>query len=167
MYQHDPLTQKIIGCGIEVHRQLGPGLLEATYEEALCVELSDANLCYVRQVPVPLFYKGRLIGEHRPDLVVSDKVVVEIKSVERLLAVHEAQTLTYMRVLRLSVGLLMNFNGAVLRTKCPEICDMTSVSRCLGGSLAAGDRLSFMAMYLHISVAYYGEECSKGCGEVR
>ena len=116
MYEHDPLTQEIIGCGIEVHRQLGPGLLEATYEEALCIELSDASLIYVRQVPVPVFYKGRLIGEHRPDLVVCDKVIVEIKSVERLHAVHEAQILAYMRVLRLSVGLLMNFNSAVLRT---------------------------------------------------
>lgn len=93
MYQHDPLTQTIIGCGIEVHRHLGPGLLEATYEEALCIELTDANLPYLRQVGVPVLYKGHLIGEHRPDLVVCSKVVVEIKSVERLHAVHEAQTL--------------------------------------------------------------------------
>ena len=116
MHEHDPLTHKIIKCGIEVHRQLGPGLLEATYEEALCIELADANLQYIRQVPVPVLYKGHLIGEHRPDLVVCNTVVVEIKSAERLHAVHEAQTLAYMRVLGLRVGLLMNFNSAVLRT---------------------------------------------------
>lgn len=116
MYQHDPLTHEIIRCAIEVHRHLGPGLLEATYEEALCIELTDAQLPYKRQISVPVLYKGRLIGEHRPDLVVAEKVVVEIKSVERLHAVHQAQTLAYMRVLRLRVGLVMNFNSDVLRT---------------------------------------------------
>ena len=116
MHEHDPLTHSIIGCGIEVHRHLGPGLPEATYEEALCIELSDAGLTYTRQVAVPVTYKGRVIGEHRPDLVVCGKVVVEIKSVERLHPVHLAQTLTYMRVLRVQVGLLMNFNSDVLRT---------------------------------------------------
>jgi GxxExxY protein len=89
---------------------------KTTYEEALCIELFDANLPYIRQVPVPVCYKGHVIGEHRPDLVVCNKVVVEIKSVDRLHPVHEAQILAYMRVLRLAVGLLMNFNGAVLRT---------------------------------------------------
>lgn len=116
MYEHDPLTHSIIGCGIEVHRHLGPGLPEATYEEALCIELSEAGLTYTRQISVPVIYKGRIVGEHRPDLVVCDKVVVEIKSVERLHQVHVAQTLTYMRVLRAPVGLLMNFNSDVLKT---------------------------------------------------
>ena len=116
MYEHDPLTYKIIGCAIEVHRHLGPGLFEATYEEALCLELTDAKLSYRRQVRVPVMYKGHIIGEHRPDLVVSDRVLVEIKSVERLHDVHRAQTLAYMRILRLPVGLLLNFNSAVLRT---------------------------------------------------
>jgi GxxExxY protein len=116
MYEHDPLTHQIIGCAIEVHRHLGPGLLEATYEKALCIELEDACLTYIRQVPVPILYKGRLIGEHRPDLVVCERVLVEIKSVETLHSVHRAQTLAYMRVLRLPVGLLMNFNSEVLRT---------------------------------------------------
>lgn len=116
MHEHDPLTHSIIGCGIVVHRHLGPGLPEATYEEALCIELSDAGLTYTRQVAVPVTYKGRVIGEHRPDLVVCGRVVVEIKSVERLHPVHLAQTLTYMRVLRVPVGLLMNFNSDVLRT---------------------------------------------------
>ena len=116
MYEHDALTHSIIGCGIEVHRHLGPGLPEGTYEEALCIELSETGLTYTRQVAVPVTYKGRIIGEHRPDLVVCGKVVVEIKSVERLHPVHVAQTLTYMRVLRAPVGLLMNFNTDVLRT---------------------------------------------------
>ena len=97
-------------------RHLGPGLLEATYEEALCIELTDARLCYTRQIRVPVLYKGRIIGEHRPDLVVADRMLVEIKSVEGLHPVHRAQTLAYMRVLRLPVGLLMNFNSEVLRT---------------------------------------------------
>lgn len=116
MHEHDPLTHSIIGCAIEVHRCLGPGLLESTYEEALCIELREARLEHARQVRVPVLYKGHIIGEHRPDLVVAGRVVVEIKSVESLNAVHQAQTLAYMRVLNLPVGLLMNFNSAVLRT---------------------------------------------------
>jgi GxxExxY protein len=116
MYEHDPLTEQIIGCAIEVHRVLGPGLPEPNYEEALCIELSDAGLSFVRQVSAPVMYKGRLIGRYRPDLVVAERVVVEIKSVERLAGVHDAQVLTYMRVLRLPVGLLLNFYGEVLRT---------------------------------------------------
>ncbi len=116
MHEHDPLTHQIIGCAIEVHRHLGPGLLESTYEEALCIELDDAALPYTRQVRVPVSYKGRLIGEHRPDLVVADRVLVEVKSVEALHPVHQAQILAYMRVLQVHVGLLMNFNSAVLRT---------------------------------------------------
>jgi GxxExxY protein len=115
-YKHDPLTHRIIGCAIEVHRQLGPGLFEHTYEEALCLELTEARLSFVRQVGFPVYYKGHLIGEHRPDLVVQDNVVVEVKSVERLIAVHQAQLLAYMRLLKKPVGLLLNFNSDVLRT---------------------------------------------------
>jgi GxxExxY protein len=116
MYEHDPLTQRIIGCAIEVHRQLGPGLLERNYEEALCLELTEANLAYTRQLRVPVLYKSHVIGEHRPDLVVADRIVVEVKSVEAINPVHHAQILAYMRILRLPVGLLLNFNSAVLRT---------------------------------------------------
>ena len=115
MYEHDPLTEEIIGCAIEVHRYLGPGLYEATYEEALCLEFNEAEIPYRRQIGVPVLYKGHLIGEHRPDLVVRDRVVVEIKSVARIDAVHVAQTLMYMRLLRLPVGLLINFNCAAVR----------------------------------------------------
>jgi GxxExxY protein len=112
----DPLPRRIIGCAIEVHRQLGPGLMETTYEEAMCIELADQRISFIRQVGVPVSYKGHLIGEHRPDLVVQERVVVEVKSVERLVGVHQAQLLAYMRVLKKPVGLLLNFNSEVLRT---------------------------------------------------
>jgi len=116
MYLHDPLTERIIGCAITVHRALGPGLLEATYEEAICIELEDKGLRFSRQVSVPITYRGRLSGEYRPDLVVEETVVVEIKSVERLIGLHQAQLLAYMRILGLPVGLLLNFNGETLRS---------------------------------------------------
>ena len=111
---HDPLTERVIGCAIAVHRALGPGLVEATYEEALCIELTEERLRFSRQVRIPVIYRGRLIGEYRPDLVIEDAVVVEIKSVERLIGVHQAQLLAYMRILGIRVGLLLNFNGETL-----------------------------------------------------
>ena len=116
MHLHDPLTERIIGCAMSVHRALGPGLLESTYEEALCIELGDEGLSYSRQIGVSVCYKGRTVGEYRPDVVVENRVIVEIKSVERLIGVHQAQVLAYMRVLKTPVGLLINFNGEVLRT---------------------------------------------------
>src|SRR5438876_5010331 len=88
------LTERIIGCAIEVHRQLGPGLLEGTYESAYWIELDDAGRKYQRQLVVPVIYKGRNIGEYRVDLLVEDAVIVEIKSVERFDPVFEAQHLT-------------------------------------------------------------------------
>ena len=109
------LTQRIIGCAIEVHRQLGPGLLENVYESALCVELEFQGLTFTRQVGLPLYYRGTLISEHRPDLIVDEQVIVEIKSVERLTPLYLAQVLTYLRVSRLRVGLLFNFNSPTLR----------------------------------------------------
>jgi GxxExxY protein len=110
------LTESIIGCAIEVHRQLGPGLLEGTYELALCVELADAGLSYERQLAVPVVYKGRKIGEYRLDLIVENSVIVEIKSVERHDPVFEAQLLTYLRVTGKRVGLLINFNNRMLKS---------------------------------------------------
>jgi GxxExxY protein len=109
------LTERIIGCGIEVHRQLGPGLLEGTYEAALCTELQIAALNFVRQPVFPVIYKGQVIGEYRLDLIVEDTVIVEIKSVERFDPIFEAQVLTYLRVTGRGVGLLMNFNSRLLR----------------------------------------------------
>jgi GxxExxY protein len=109
------ITEKIIGCAIEVHRHLGPGLLEHAYEEALCIEFQLQGLDYQRQVAAPLTYKGRAIGEYRIDLLVEDAVVVEIKSVERYDPVFEAQVLTYLRMTGKRVGLLMNFNSRLLK----------------------------------------------------
>jgi GxxExxY protein len=109
------LTERIIGCAIEVHRNLGPGLLENTYEEALCIELADAEIKYRRQVPFPILYKGRTLGEYRLDLLVADAVIVEIKSVERLDPVFEAQVLTYLKATGKKIGLLLNFNSRLLR----------------------------------------------------
>ena len=109
------LTERIIGCAIEVHRQLGPGLLEGTYEAALCIELQLAGLNFVRQPVFPVVYKGQVIGEYRLDLIVEDTVIVEIKSVERFDPIFEAQVLTYLRVTGRGVGLLMNFNSRLLR----------------------------------------------------
>ena len=109
------LTEKIIGAAIAVHRELGPGLLEATYEAALCLELEDLGLRYERQLVVPVIYKQRHIGEYRLDLLVEEKVVVELKSVERFDPVFEAIVLTYLRITRKKVGLLFNFNTRLLR----------------------------------------------------
>jgi GxxExxY protein len=98
------LTERIIGCAIEVHRVLGPGLLESAYEEALCVELDEARLHYRRQVAVPIVYKGRALGEYRLDLLVEDAVVVEVKSTERDDPVFTSQVLTYMRLTEKRLG---------------------------------------------------------------
>lgn len=92
-----------------MHRQLGPGLLEGTYESAYCIELDDAGRKYQRQLVVPVIYKGRNIGEYRVDLLVEDAVIVEIKSVERF------QLLTYLRITGKKVGLLINFNSRLLK----------------------------------------------------
>jgi GxxExxY protein len=109
------LTEKIIGCAIEVHRNLGPGLLEATYEEAMCIELTDAGVNYKRQAPFPILYKGRTLGEYRLDLLVEDAVILEIKSVERFDPVFEAQVLTYLKATGKKIGLLINFNSRLVR----------------------------------------------------
>jgi GxxExxY protein len=109
------LTEKIIGCAIEVHKTLGPGLLEATYEEALCTEFANAGMKFQRQMPFPIMYKGRTLGQYRLDLFVDEQVIVEIKSVERFDPVFEAQILTYLRVTGKRIGLLLNFNSRLLR----------------------------------------------------
>jgi GxxExxY protein len=109
------LTERIIGCAIEVHRQLGPGLLEQTYEAALCIELQNAGVNFVRQPVFPVLYKGQTIGEYRLDLIVADAVVVEIKSVERFDPIFEAQVLSYLRMTGKKVGLLINFKSRLLR----------------------------------------------------
>jgi len=108
-------TEGIIYCAIEVHKHLGPGLLESVYESALCVEFKANSLPFKRQVGIPLYYKGELISEHRPDLIVDDKVIVEVKAVEALAPIHMAQLLTYLRVTSLHVGLILNFNSPTMK----------------------------------------------------
>jgi len=109
------LSGEIIGAAIEVHRALGPGLLESIYEQALVMELVDRGLTVSEQVEVRLAYKGRpLSGLLRLDILVNDLVVVEIKAVERVLSVHEAQLLSYLRLSNKKLGLLINFNVSVL-----------------------------------------------------
>ncbi len=114
--ENDLLTEKVIGFAIEVHRQLGPGLLESAYEECLCYELSQSGLSFRRQVPLPVIYKSiRLDCGYRMDVVVEEQVIVELKTVERLMPIHEAQILTYLKLSGLRTGLLLNFNSAVLK----------------------------------------------------
>ena len=109
------VTQRIIGSAIEVHRVLGPGLLESIYDAAMCIELDDRGLNYARQVRIPAFYKGRALGNYMVDFIVEDLVVVEIKSVTVMLPVYEAQLLTYMRLAAKRVGLLMNFKSHLMK----------------------------------------------------
>jgi GxxExxY protein len=113
--EKDPRTASIIGAAIEVHRQLGPGLLESAYEQCLCHELHLRGLPFECQVDLPVSYKGvKLDCGYKIDLIVSHEVVVELKSVERMLPVHEAQLLTYMKLSGKKVGLLINFNSSLL-----------------------------------------------------
>jgi GxxExxY protein len=114
--KHEELTEQIIGAAIEVHKALGPGLLEGVYEECLCHEFRLRNLIFERQLLVPVVYKGVTQDcGYRLDLVVADSVILELKSIERILPIHEAQVLTYMRLLSKSVGFIINFNVPVLR----------------------------------------------------
>ena len=112
--QKDPLTDKIIGCAIEVHRHLGPGLLESVYESALCIELEHHPLKFQCQLALPIKYRERLIGELRLDIIVENSVVFELKSVERMDPLFEAQLLTYLRLSGIKTGLLINFNSRLL-----------------------------------------------------
>ena len=110
------LTERILGAAIEVHRNLGPGLLESAYRVCLVDELNEAGLRVEREVVLPVKYKGRLVdGAYRADLIVEGAVLVELKAVERLLPIHDAQTLTYLRLGGLRVGLLLNFFNCRLK----------------------------------------------------
>ena len=109
-------TESIIGAAIEVHRHLGPGLLESAYEECLCEELLLRKIPFKRQVALPVVYKNKKLDiGYRIDLLVNDKVVVELKTVEAILPIHEAQALTYLRLSGNQVGLILNFNVVVLK----------------------------------------------------
>jgi GxxExxY protein len=114
--RHEKLTGAIIGAAVEVHRELGPGLIESAYEECLCHELSVRGLSFQRQVSLPVRYKKvKLDCGYRLDIVVEDAVVLELKSVESLQGIHEAQLMTYLRLSNKPVGLLINFNVPVLK----------------------------------------------------
>lgn len=112
----DPCSERVIGACIEVHRHLGPGLLESAYEACLCQELALRGIAHERQRPLPLLYKGmRLDCGYRLDLVVEGALIIEIKAVERVLPIHEAQVLTYLKLTGLTVGLIINFNAPILK----------------------------------------------------
>ena len=112
----DRISEQVIGLAIEVHRALGPGLLESAYEECLAYEFAQHQIRFRRQVPLPIVYKAvQLECGYRIDCVIDEWLIAELKTVERLLPVHEAQLLTYLKLTGLKVGLLMNFNVPVLK----------------------------------------------------
>jgi GxxExxY protein len=112
---YEALTESIIGAAIEVHRHLGPGLLESVYEECMRQEFRLRDIPFLAQVELPVVYKGfETGGKYRIDLIVANEVVVELKAVERLLSVHEAQLMTYLKLTGKRVGLIINFNVPIL-----------------------------------------------------
>jgi len=114
--EFDELSQNVIGCAIEVHRNLGPGLLESSYRQCLACELSHVRIPFQMELPLPVRYKDLLLDcGYRIDLLVRSDLIIEIKSVETLLPIHQAQILTYMRLSKVSVGLLINFNVTKLQ----------------------------------------------------
>ena len=139
----DDLSNKIIGCAIEVHRELGPGLLESTYEQCLAYELSRAKIPFKLQVELPVEYKEiRLDCGYRIDLLADGRLVVELKSVDQLLPIHEAQILTYMKLAGVKVGLLINFQRYNTNKRSPAVCSLKlRVLRALRGEsdLTIGD----------------------------
>jgi GxxExxY protein len=116
MLVHESITEVVIGAAIEVHRLLGPGLLESAYEACLIDELSTMGVPFQSQVDLPVVYKGRLLAcGYRMDLIVEDSVIVEIKAIDKLMPIHTAQLITYLRLSKKRVGLFINFNNAVLK----------------------------------------------------
>ena len=113
--QRDPLTERIIGCAINVHRFLGPGLLESVYRTALAIELELNEIAFERERVISVTYRGRVIGDFRPDFIVQNQIVVEVKSVSAHDRVFDAQVLTYLRLTGLRTGLLLNFGRPVLK----------------------------------------------------
>jgi len=114
--ERDPLTGRVIGCAIEVHRTLGPGLLESTYEQCLARELDLQGIGFQLQLPIPVQYKGiRLDCGYRIDILVEDQLILELKSVDEVKGIYEAQLLTYMKLADKHTGLLINFNVEVLK----------------------------------------------------
>ncbi|MHB8536321.1 MAG: GxxExxY protein [Sulfuricaulis sp.] len=110
----DHLARATVDAAIEVHRHLGPGYLEAVYEEALAIELGLRDLSFARQIPIPVQYKGQPVGQGRLDFLIDDALIVELKAVEVLLPVHKAQVISYLKASNRQLGLLINFNVPVL-----------------------------------------------------
>ncbi|MFV9645656.1 MAG: GxxExxY protein [Desulfobacterales bacterium] len=114
--EFDELSNKVIGCALEVHRNLGPGLLESTYEQCLAYEMKAAGMAFKLQYPLPVQYKSiKLDCGYRIDLLVNEAIIVELKSVDKILPIHQAQLLTYMKLVDISIGLLINFNVKYLK----------------------------------------------------
>ena len=112
----DALANLIIGAAIEVHRHLGPGFLESVYEEALAIELADRGVVFQRQAMIGVDYKGRRVGKARIDMMFGDRLLLELKAIEELAAIHTAQVISYLKATRCHVGLLINFNVPALKT---------------------------------------------------
>lgn len=116
MEKKNKVSEEVISAAIEVHRHLGPGLLESAYEECLCRELSLRGIPFERQKLLPVFYKGLALGcDYRMDLVVAGDLIVELKAIEAILPLHQSQLLTYMRLSGVSLGLILNFNVPVMK----------------------------------------------------
>ncbi len=129
--KHDELSELIIGAAVEVHRELGPGLLESIYETCLAHELREHGVAVIQQLAVPIIYKGtRMPNDLRLDLLVDDRIIVEVKAVEELHPVHQAQLLTYLKLTDKRVGLLLNFNAPIL---------VKGIKRMMNGYLLQGE----------------------------
>jgi GxxExxY protein len=115
----------VIGAAIDVHRSLGPGLLESVYEEALCVELTWLGIPFARQVSLHVNYRSHRVGEAKLDLLVDQRLIIELKAVDRIAPIHLAQLLSYLKITKLRLGLLINFNVTELRS---------GIKRCINGA---------------------------------
>lgn len=112
----DDISKEVVDCAFHVHKSLGPGLLESAYQECLCIMLTKKNIPFKRQVVMPLFFENQKIDVgYRIDLLINDELVVELKSAEKIIPLHESQLLTYMRLSKIKTGLLMNFNTKLFR----------------------------------------------------
>jgi len=116
MFERDALTHDIIGAAMDVHSEMGAGLMEQIYENALCVELSRRKLRFEKQKRIPVTYKGESVGDLFADLIVEGRVIVELKSVRELAPIHEAQLITYLKLSNIKTGLLINFNVVSLKS---------------------------------------------------
>lgn len=124
--ENDELTERVIGAAIEVHRELGPGLTEVMYEEAIAHEFDLRGIAYQRQVPIDVHYKGKAVGQTRLDFLVERRLIVELKACDALNAVHRAQCICYLRATRLKLALLINFNVPVLKDGIKRVILSTS-----------------------------------------